>query len=101
IHIPGYRKSNGVQRINFYSNVTITPTYSLEAPSGYTPIFRIQLGNLYRDGGSDGYSALSCYVEGFTSAAPPTATYEPGTYVPVTVDYLSPDSYPPLYEAYT
>jgi len=92
IQILGYKKSNGVQRQSFKGNVTVTPTYRLVAPSGYTPIFRLRLQNLFRDGGSDGWSAYSYYVEGYSSAA--TANFDPAAFPPVEIDFQGVGSYP-------
>lgn len=89
-----YRKNNGVERRNFYGNITVAPSYPLVVPGTFTPVYTIQLQNLYRDGGSDGFSAVSYYVEGYASGATPGVTYDPATFVPVKVDIFDEDNYP-------
>jgi hypothetical protein len=92
IQVLGYKKSNGVQRQSFKGNVNATPTYRFPAPSGYTPIFRLRVQNLFREGGSDGWSDYTYYVEGYSSAA--TTNYDPAAFPPIEIDFQDIDSYP-------
>jgi hypothetical protein len=94
VHIPMYRKSNGVLRDEIYEGVTVTATYKMIPPGTFVPVFRMQLQNAFREGGSDGYSAYTYYVEGYQSGAAPAVTYAPATYVPVSVDIYAEDNYP-------
>jgi hypothetical protein len=61
-------------------------------------LWRFRLQNLYRDGGSDGFSAWTSYVEGYFDTSgggtPPGIVYTPGTYVPIEIDFQDPDNYP-------
>ena len=91
IQILGYKSTNGVQRISFLGNVNVSPTYPQRAPS-FTPIWKLRLQNLYRDGGSDGWSLYTMNVQGYSNGATPN--YDPAAFVPVTIDFQGPSSYP-------
>lgn len=92
IDIVGIRKSNGVTRMNFKGNISVTPSYPMIAPAGFVPIWKARLRNLYRESGSDGWSTYSSNVEGYQNTA--VANYLPGTYVPPDIDYQGESSYP-------
>lgn len=101
IEIVGWRQSNGKKRIPFLQNVSVNPSYAILAPSGYTPAWTIRLQNLFRDGGSDGFSSRSYYVQGFVLAGAPPTTYNPDSFPTSPIDFQNTDSYPtqryPLY----
>lgn len=92
VNILGYRKSNGALKNDVTQNANVKPSYLVNAPSAYIPIFRIRLQNLYREGGSTGWSDYTYYVEGYQSGS--TANYDPGAFVPVEIDLFDPDNFP-------
>jgi hypothetical protein len=93
IQLLGYKKSNGVERHNSYENPTVSPSFAIQSPS-YVPVWRMRLQNRFRDGGSDGWSTYTYYVEGYQSGATPGQTYDPFTFAPPEIDFLSPANYP-------
>lgn len=64
----------------------------------YTPMVRIRWQNLYREGGSDGYSDWSYYVR--MSRAGEAAFYDPTAFPPLVVDYQGKSSWPDAYPTY-
>lgn len=94
IEIIGWRQSNGKKRIPFLGNVSVNPIYTQNAPSGFKPAWTIRLQNLFRDGGSDGWSSRSYYVQGFQLAAPPPTTYNPDSFPTSDIDFQGTASYP-------
>lgn len=93
IQIEGYKDSNGKKRDTFLGNVSVSASYPRVVPSAKYD-WRLRLQNLYRDGGSDGWSGYSVYVEGYGSGASPGQAYDPGTLPPVSVDSFRPSDYP-------
>jgi hypothetical protein len=90
----GYKFGTGTLRIYEPRNVAPSSSYRIKAPFGYKPVWRMQLQNMFREGGSDGKSSFTAYVEGYDDSATPPATYEPSTYAPPSRDYQNTNSYP-------
>lgn len=94
IQVEVYRKSNGAFKKKQSDAPSSESTVRIPASSSYVPTYRMRMQNLFRDGGSDGWSAFTYYVEGFQTGVGASVAYDPGTYVPVAIDYQAPGSYP-------
>lgn len=94
IELIGWRVSNGKKRIPFIGNVSVNPTYNQKAPSGYQPVWTMRLQNLFREGGSDGWSTRSYYTQGYQLAVTPPTTYDPSAFPTVDQDFQGIASYP-------
>jgi len=82
------KKGNGKFQADAKIATSLTLEYRHRPPSsGYIPVFRVLFANRFREGGSDGKSAFSYWVEGFQNSGGAN-TYDPGTFPPVERDYL-------------
>lgn len=92
IRIEGYKVSNG--RLKFAPKFapTETPTYRWTAQT-FRPSVRMQLRNLYRGGGSDGWGAFSYYLAACTKTDT-VSVYTPDIYVPIESDFHNPTGLP-------
>jgi hypothetical protein len=91
INVRGYKKGNGKAVIASKGNISVSPSYRFAAPS-YIVVFRLRLQNLYRGGGSDGWSTYTYYAETYQSTSTPN--YDPSATPAVEVDFQAPTSYP-------
>lgn len=92
------RLNNGNIKFDQKINLATTSVFRFTPPNdgaGYTPVARIRWRNMYREGGSDGWSAWSYYVElPKGTGGGGLANYDPNTYAPPEVDFLDDANYP-------
>lgn len=94
IQIQQIRKSSGAIKREQTIPVSSIPVFVFRSPVGYTPIFRVRMRNLYRGGGSDGWSAWSSYVQGYASGTSVPLPYTPAALPPPQTDYQDDSNYP-------
>jgi len=88
------RLNNGAIKFDQKITLSATTVFTFNAPSAYTPVIRVRFRNLYRESGSDGWSAWSSWVLGFRSTDTPNIVYAPGDIPPIEVDFQDSGNYP-------
>lgn len=88
------RLNNGAIKFDQKLTLSATTVFTFNAPSAYTPVIRVRFRNLFRESGSDGWSAWSSWVAGFRSTDTPNIIYSPGELPPIEVDFQDSGNYP-------
>lgn len=97
------RKNNGAVKFDEKVKFATTSVWRFKPPdsgSGYTPVARVRLRNLFRGSGSDGWSAWAYWVELPKGPTQSTPNFDPGAFPPVEVDFQDDANYPVKYGAY-
>lgn len=103
-HIQVFKRTGANElRFNEFIKLASANTYRFPAPVGYRPMTAIRLQNLFRSGGSDGWSVFSYYVrmpQSLSATSPGVPQYAPDTYPAKIIDFQGEDSYPDRYPVY-